>query len=265
MCTVPISAANQSSNLSVNGYLTPLKYAGHLSLLGSGDQTRHGTFSFILPWLEQKNLHEAYQFKYHWDDTRNGRAVRNLLPILICPSAPAAAERTTFSGHAPDHYVSDYAVTAFITSEFRSAFVPTIVKERGRGRWGAMLRPNEDMPLVQVLDGLLNTTMVSEDGGRPEAYDITGKNGETFVTGAGWANWQNFLYQQYRCDGRKMGTGRQVFNCTNNNETYSFHTDGGNFLFGDGSVHFVPTSTDPDVFVSLLTCNGGDVVRAEAF
>ena len=184
---------------------------------------------------------------------------------MICPSAPPVGSRTFFSNHPADRSISDYAVTAFITTGFRSAFLPTIVKERGRGRWGAMLRPNEDMPLVQVLDGLSNTIMVSEDGGRPDLYDITGKQGGTFVTGAAWANWQNFLYQQYRCDGVKMNTGRQVFNCTNNNETYSFHTGGSNFLFGDGSVHFVPTSTEPDVFVTLLTCNGGDVAPGEIF
>jgi len=269
VCTLPISGADRSVNLDINGYMIPLKYAGHATLLpGNALQTYHSTFSFILPWLEQRNVYDTYQFKYNWDDVRNRPAVRNHLPILICPSAPAAEDRRIFASAPDDHYTTDYAVATYFTTEFLANFLPSVIKERGKGRWGAMLRENEDMPLTQVLDGLSNTVLVSEDGGRPEVYDVTGAIGtgssdDDYAPGGAWANWDNFLWQHYRCDGRKLGVGRQVFNCTNRAEIYSFHTSGCNFLFADGSVHFVAANTDPDVFVSLLTCNGGDVANLE--
>ena len=265
VCTIPISPADQTGQLSINGYLTPLRYAPHIGLLGSAAQTKHSVFAFILPWLEQKNAYDAYQFKYEWDDVRNRLAVRNHIPILICPTAPSAPDRQIFDGNPDDHYTTDYAVLAFISEDFRATMVPKIVKNRGVGRWGAMLRPNEDMPLSQVVDGLSNTILVSEDGGRPEEYNVTGKSGESYVSGGCWANWDNYLWQHYRCEGRRLNVGKQVFNCSNNNEIYSFHTNGSNFCFADGSVHFVPQTIDPDAFVSLLTCNGGDMAAVDTF
>jgi len=265
VCTLPISTGDQTEQQAINGYLTPLKYAPHIGLLGTAPQTKHSVFAFILPWLEQKNAYDAYQFKYEWDDVRNRLAVRNHIPILICPTAPSAPDRKIFDGNPDDHYTTDYAVMAFITEDFRLGMVPKHVAERGRGRWGAMLRPNEDMPLTQVVDGLSNTVLVSEDGGRPEEYDVSGKNGDTYASGGCWANWDNFLYQHHRCTGNRLGMGQQVFNCTNNNEIYSFHTGGCNFLFCDGSIHFVPSNASPEVFVSLLTCNGGDIADGNAF
>ncbi len=264
VCTEPMSTTTQGMQLNVNGYLIPLKYPPHVILLGTSDQTRHGTFVFILPWLEQKNLYDIYKFQYHWNDARNRPAVRNHLPVLICPSAPSAEDRTIFSDDPDDHYTTDYGVLSIIAHEFRAALVPSVIKERGLAHWGAMLRQNEDMPLVQIVDGLSNTILVTEDGGRPQEYDVTGKNGTTYVSGGAWAHWENYFHQHYWCDGRKLGAGRQMFNCTNNNEVYSFHTGGCNFLFCDGSVRFMPATMDAEVYISLLTCNGNDVINAES-
>jgi prepilin-type N-terminal cleavage/methylation domain-containing protein/prepilin-type processing-associated H-X9-DG protein len=263
-CTLPVTPAEQGANLSTNGYLVPLKYAPHVNLLGSAPQTKHGTFVFILPWLEQKNIYDLYQFQYDWNDARNRRAVQNYLPVLSCASAPAAEDRTIFPDDPDDHYTTDYGVLSIIAPSFQAAMVPTVIKQRGPGRWGAMLRQNEDMPLVQVVDGLSNTVLVTEDAGRPEEYDVNGRNGGSYAQGGAWAHWENYFYQHMWCDGQKLYQGRQVFNCSNNNEVYSFHTGGGNFLFCDGSVRFLQATIDADTYVSLLTSNGGDAVGGEA-
>ena len=51
-----------------------------------------------------------------------------------------------------------------------------------------------------------------------------------------------------------------MMNCTNNNEIYSFHVGGANFVYGDGSVKFCSETLHPDVFVALFTANAGDMV-----
>ena len=50
-------------------------------------------------------------------------------------------------------------------------------------------------------------------------------------------------------------------NCSNYDEIYSFHVGGANFLFGDGSCTFLTESLDVDIFVSLFTRAGDDIVR----
>ena len=50
----------------------------------------------------------------------------------------------------------------------------------------------------------------------------------------------------------------QLLNCSNNSQPYSFHVDGVNVAYADGSVHFVSQEIDPDAFVSLVTLAAGD-------
>ena len=42
----------------------------------------------------------------------------------------------------------------------------------------------------------------------------------------------------------------------------SLHPGGANALFGDGSVHFEKTSTNPVVWIGLSTRGGGEVIDA---
>lgn len=48
-------------------------------------------------------------------------------------------------------------------------------------------------------------------------------------------------------------------NCHNNNEIYSFHPGGCQFLYGDGAVRFVTEDIAADTFVSLFTRDDGDI------
>ena len=41
-------------------------------------------------------------------------------------------------------------------------------------------------------------------------------------------------------------------NCTNDNEVYSFHSGGANFLFADGHVVFLSENIQPAVIAALI-------------
>ena len=41
---------------------------------------------------------------------------------------------------------------------------------------------------------------------------------------------------------------------------YSKHPGGANFLFGDGSVHFLSSGIDPNTYQNLSTIAGGEVL-----
>ena len=120
--------------------------------------------------------------------------------------------------------------------------------------WGGPLRFSD------VTDGLSNSWMFFEDAGRPNLYvqnrrqgnpDDAPKNG---ITGAAWASHEAEFWVH------KMCNGSQMMNCSNNNEIYSFHVGGANFVYGDGSVSFSSETIQPEIFVALFTCSASDVV-----
>ena len=53
--------------------------------------------------------------------------------------------------------------------------------------------------------------------------------------------------------------GNCCVNCTNAEEIYSFHTNGANVTFGDGSVRFLTKSISSETMVSLATRAAGDI------
>jgi len=234
----------------------------------TGDSTastkpRHSVITYLLPYFEQANVYSALDLRYHWNDTANSsndtNARQNLGGVLLCPGAPGA--------RATSH-VSDYtAVTKVNVSS--STGVGTIVgagkpiKDRGviaSSNWNGILQPDPQVGTnvivspENVRDGLSNTFLLIEDAGRPQEYVGRLPTGNTTGTDFRWANWQLYVVIDQYCG------QAQLFNCTNSSEIYGFHDGGANFLFGDGSVHFLSESIDADVFVSLLTGSAGEVV-----
>jgi prepilin-type processing-associated H-X9-DG protein len=112
-----------------------------------------------------------------------------------------------------------------------------------------------------VIDGMSNSMMIMECAGRPDSWGkghvLIHENGN--VTGSGWANDLSWYDVHEECG------GGQMINCHNNNEIYSFHNSGANFAFGDGSVHFIQESINPEVFTSLFTRAGADIVSEGAY
>jgi prepilin-type processing-associated H-X9-DG protein len=54
-------------------------------------------------------------------------------------------------------------------------------------------------------------------------------------------------------------------NCTNSNNIYSFHVGGCNFLFADGSVHFISQNITWKPLTALMTPNQGEIADPSWF
>ena len=84
--------------------------------------------------------------------------------------------------------------------------------------------------------------------------------------GIGWADSEGpFSLDAARADGSAEGCGpaggcTAVMNAKNDNEPYSFHPGGGNFLFADSRVAFVQESIELRVFAALCTRKGHEIV-----
>ena len=225
------------------------------------NEKEHNLISFILPYIEQQQLYDMIDFDRDWGFRTNGEAFTTQLPFVMCPSTPPPdltvyTEKINrvvmrdFGPYAPH----DYTTCVYFGASAMAALNGRI---RPRTRWMGMLQviPQE---VSLMTDGMSHTWMVIETAGRPDKWvGRELKNG--VVTGAAWGDVDS--YHWVHDVGTNGCSGDQMMNCNNNNEIYSFHQGGCNFLYGDGSVHFIQESIDAELFVSYFTRDEEDIAN----
>lgn len=205
----------------------------------------HHLFTFLLPYLEQQSVYAAYTFAKNWSAVENRIARDAEIPVFRCPSAPGGRK-----------FIADYAAGTLIDSGVWKPLVSAGLLT-SRTDWSNLFPPHswQCTPVAAVSDGLSNSFMLFEVAGRPDSYrDGRLEPGRT-ISGSRWADDESPFWVHDVCN------GTQLINCSNNNEIYSFHPTGANFLYGDGSVRFHSEKMAVETFVSLFTRAAGDVVR----
>lgn len=207
---------------------------------------RHNFVQYLLPYIEQRGLYANYDFKSDWNAVKNGETVKHELRLLRCPSAPGNRR-----------YVSDYAVCTGVHRDTAAKLIAQKLLDKERSDYLGFLggRPKR---MAEATDGTSTTILLCEDGGRPVRYTFGRYKGDKKLTGARWATPGGRFDINVVCRGGDFGVGGQLINCTNNNEIFSFHPSGADFLFLDGSVRFVEQQIDTDAIVSLVTARAGD-------
>ena len=246
--------------------------------------------SMILPYIEQNNVSSSYQHGKSWFAPVNDPLTKVTLPTLLCPSAPGSTGReyptsalysALTGGARSDRPLWGYADYGSINAVRNSAFVTSGLPSLGTKEiFGVMARGPEGVKLASITDGLSNTILVAEGAGRPGVF-VSGKKvmnprvgniafGTPFTAdGWGWADINGgFSIDGADATGKQNDTsssgattivGSCFMNCTNDSELYSFHNGGSQFLFADGSVHFLSQSIAGQSFIALLTRDRGDI------
>jgi prepilin-type N-terminal cleavage/methylation domain-containing protein len=235
-------------------------------------------FVFLLPYMEQSPLFNAYNMKLDVRDPINSTVIATQINTLMCPSSPSADKFHTYS--TTDTWtrqtytnvkfaISDYAVNNGIEDGLiTSGYVPP-------GDYLSMLFNTHSSsidfktPIAQVTDGLSNTMMCSENAARPYYYLANGRMAPTqnFSEGiaGGWADYATgYTTHGFTLDG-SASPGPCHTSCNNNNETYAFHPGGSNHVFGDGSVRFVKTTTAMRIFAQLISRSNGEVLSSDSY
>jgi len=215
------------------------------------NERNHGTVAPLLPFIEQQSVYNKYQWKRSWDHAENKSARETDIPMLLCPTSPATSRK----------WISDYALLTTIQTELRDTMIAA-GQLRRRPNYQGILRLHT-VPASRVKDGLSNTFLLTEDVGRPQRWHRLSGRPHTFdptqtPEGSEWASRLSEFFIENRC------RGRALFNCTNNNEVYSFHPGGAIFLMGDASARYVIESLDTNVFISLMTAAAGDAMPTDA-
>lgn len=250
--------------------------------------------AMILPMIEQGPSFAQYNFNLPWYHPLNDVVTTTQIPIMICPSSPtprdippqnlyaALSNNLRNAAPLPVWGYSDYgSINAVRNSAFVAAGLPSI---NAREVWGAMGRGPDGVKLAAIRDGLSNTAVIGEGGGRPSMY-VSGRKvlnprtGNiafgTSVTADGWG-WADInggfsvdganalgLQNNTTSAGATTIVGSCFLNCTNDSEFYAFHGSGAHFVFGDGSVQFIAQSISGPAFVALCTRDFGDISTFE--
>jgi prepilin-type N-terminal cleavage/methylation domain-containing protein/prepilin-type processing-associated H-X9-DG protein len=264
----------------------------------------HGTFVQLLPYMEQRTAHAAYNFDldYNHNSGANTTAAGVKVTLFLCPSSPNYGSYNT----PPDP--NDPVATATGTHYGRTDFGATVytdIDPSGKPQPGAppatparnklsrvdgMLARGFTM-VGQVTDGLSNTVAIGEDAGRdpyfvsPYTESYVGPN-QTNATrpvppgsrrfhrwaepdcAFGVSGRPNNRYHPDRETTAYANPATAVTAGSNagaGDELYSFHAQSVNVLMGDGSVRSLKDSVGLVVLRALISRAGGEVTSADAF
>jgi prepilin-type N-terminal cleavage/methylation domain-containing protein/prepilin-type processing-associated H-X9-DG protein len=225
---------------------------------GADKPARHSSYPFIAPYLELKQISGNYRMDKDWNSTENAPAIKTDVEFFCCPSAPSVPRSQTDTGRAISDYGPCINIDSELLAQLKAAGKITIRKNAdyvGFLQIQSVSRPYCPFRVQRkhIRDGLSHTMLWFEDGGRPLEY-VGRSRVAGVVSGSRWACYENYWVISDSC-----GDG-QLFDCRNNNEIYSFHKGGCNFLYGDGAVRFHEDTIDAETFVSLFTRAAGDLV-----
>lgn len=247
-----------------------------------GPGNRHGKYvgwrALILPFAEQQNLQDLYDFRENWWEGTNPAAAA--IPVLFfqCPSTPVAAPVVAAVAHAPRPAMTfanpiartDYEAIMGLKPASINPHLPQAIYNKGN-RYSVMHR-NSRNGYQHILDGSSNTIMIVETAGRPTVFrNGLQRDDLDNDQGIGWADSEGpYSLDGSSRDGNLEGQGpaagcNYVMNRRNDNEPYSFHPGGVQALFADGHVAFVNEEIDLPVFAALVTRAGKEVSTESSY
>lgn len=220
----------------------------------------NGLLTEILPFLEQTNLEDLYDYKKGYLHPDNQEAVNTKVSIFKCPSGPES-KPTSIAGF----FGAPTGMTAETTDYFGIRDIHDSSYNRMKGVftdvWFGQGRPKR---LANIKDGTSNTIAFVEKAGLPELY-ANGRlvDEDTYYFYASWAGPSGIQVYSVVKDSNPTSpfpSGTEFLNARNNHTPYSFHPGGLNIGLLDGSVQFLNDNVEFETWSRLIQPRDGKVV-----
>lgn len=242
----------------------------------------HSWRAALLPYLEQSALHDSIDWHHLATDPENESVATTVVSPYTCPSGASPSANVGWGWRhdgrpTPDQpqgegypaVRSDYDGLAGMWVVFEVPRVGTRDGHTKYVRWGVWDQPIFDDETVSgnlthyragrfrdVSDGLSNTIMLAERGGRP-LHMVDGRPKVTtdnpsagYAAQVGWSASNDFFW---RINFRDVGV-----NHDNQGGIYSAHAGGAFVAMADGSVKFLSESTDIATLAKMIGRSDGE-------
>jgi prepilin-type N-terminal cleavage/methylation domain-containing protein/prepilin-type processing-associated H-X9-DG protein len=248
-----------------------------------------GWASFLLPYREQGTLYKKIDFSQGVATGDNVAVCQTVLPSFLCPSDIYAQTFDVYDSSftspianvAPSNYLGCNGWVECFSGAGGNP-QPGMGDDGLPGGYGmagvGLFYRNSKIRTANITDGLSNTIFVGErsadhapatwtgavTGGRCPAW-MAADSPTPYAPPPGPA-YDNADYAEALV--LSHGNGTHVpsadFPLYDPDVYYSMHSgQGANFLFGDGSVHFLTSSIDPTMYQAFCTIAGGEVVTPD--
>jgi len=229
---------------------------GTLPMGSMGVGNRLGFHVMLLPYVDQQNLYERFDFDVNYDTAPNTAIKTEEFSALFCPSF----NEKFASGSSTQRTHNYYGVMgAKGTDPFGAAYPVTGNKTTNHGGYATngMLYRNSSIRLTDVTDGTSNTLMMGELAWAPDK-DIPGNPSGFTNQRRGWTQGTQTTgtsdHASYSCRNiaTTIGTvgyrsGAFLFN---DSSFGSRHAGGCHFALADGTVHFLNENIDMSVYLA---------------
>lgn len=208
-------------------------------------------FVAILPYLEQNNRYQLYDFSRSYTDPVNRAVLDQRIELFLCPSMPVPRPVPLLTANeigGPTSYMLNEGTRQYMA--VNDGFAPIV--------WPSFGYANSPNTFGTVTDGSSNTIAAGET--TYDMFDYFWPSSLPNVGGSvrfGTSRW-GVGYPSV-----SMGSTGRPFNLhsvAGNGGFQSMHPDGGNFLLIDGSVRFISESIHASTYQALGSRNGREVV-----
>lgn len=223
---------------------------------------------YILPFIEQNNVFDLVRLRYRYDidpsrpeAPTNQQGAKTPMPLYVCPSTGRNGLQD-----AEGYGYTDYSAPVTVK--------PGLSGDPNQPRFKCVLNGDSDRLIASVTDGTSNTIAMAEDAGRVDValngfmvIKVESMDDGTPANRRSWAwadpdnafNVDKLVNNSQTPRGGPPGCTWDIVNCGPNEETFSFHPQGSNVVYADGSVHFINENIDAPTFAALMSKNGGEV------